>query len=214
MDLFDLLEVGPSVAERIAALAAIVPLSMESGPWVAGGAARAWLKQSDADDIDLFFASEEQADRAEAALLAAGGVVTDRSAPYPPSAPPDGDDSADPVVLRSVYYVVPGAGIVNVARTHSYSSPAALIGSFDFTVCQVVTDGVVTVAGPRYDIDCATFSLVPLRETTRYRVCKYLGKGYRLPPPFSKAWNETEEGPIPGLVAPDGMGTVARAGQA
>jgi hypothetical protein len=201
------------IQAKILSLADLIGgLSIADGPWVAGGSVRAWLRGEDRyDDIDLFFASEEQADRVEAALLAARGKVYTRDALFPPSSPVDEDRPAPEI--RSVYYVVPKVGIVNVARTHTWASVHALIGAFDFTVCMVATDGANVVSDPRYDEDVPAKRLRAARETTRYRVGRYLEKGFKLPKDLWEALLTTEHPtPIPGLIAREGEGTAAQAG--
>lgn len=210
------------IIENIRSIAAVIGgLSIEDGPWIAGGVVRAWLtgERIRPDDYDLFFASDEQADRVEVALIAAGGVVTEHDALFQPSTPlPDDEVSGEvePAVLRSVYYRIEIDGIdmvVNVARTHLWPDVHALLAAFDFTVCMAATDGERIVVGPTFHEDTAHRRLVPSRETTRYRVGKYIGKGFKLSPELMRAWQRTAHPEsIPGLVAPAGKGTAAQAG--
>lgn len=199
----------PPDPEILTLAATIGGLSLDAGPWLAGGAVRAWLTGREfADDFDLFFATEEQADAVEAALIAAGAVTKAREDMFRPSAP-DPDDAPETVTLRSTYYALPGVGIVNVARTYLWPDAATLLRSFDFTVCMAATDGVSVVTDPRFEEDCRARRLVVNRETTHYRVGKYIGKGFRLSAELDAVWLATAfPTPIPGLVAPKGVGGI------
>jgi hypothetical protein len=196
-----------NIRTRIDALVAIVACSMESGPWIAGGAVRALLTNEDCDDIDLFFASQEQADAAEAALVEAGARRMEHGEVFPSSNPHPPEDAL-PEAFRSVYFDVPNVGHVNVARTHVWRDVGQLLESFDFTVCMAASAGGDLRVARTFLADLGANRLVPHRETTAYRVIKYLKKGYTLAPELAAAWEARGGGPVPGLVAPAGKGRV------
>ena len=111
-------------------------LSMENGPWAAGGAVRRLLcdEMLGGADIDIFLSSQPQATcqptRVEAAITGRGDCI-EKQTPYrgvtdfklcgPPKGPP---------FTR-----------VQMITNRTFASAAALIDDFDLTVCMAVTDG-------------------------------------------------------------------------
>jgi len=102
-------------------------LDMKTGPWIAGGAIRrALLGQGcGGSDIDLFFANSEQLAKSASQIEGIGGKVarkTEHATDYA-------------LTIEEIEYRIQFIGIA------FYESPAAILDSFDFTICQFVTDG-------------------------------------------------------------------------
>ena len=191
------------IALQIDRLREVIGLNLDTGPYLAGGAARATLTQEPVKDFDVFFASQEQADAAERALIAAGAIPIPRAPGSVTVAPRPGSE-----LIRSIYLDLPGVGPVNIARTHVFPSVDVLLDSFDFTVCQIATDGRVTRSSPGALADVEARRLCLVRETIAARIWKYLGRGYVLGPEDAARWvsgGRGRRGPIPGLTTASGL---------
>ena len=109
-----------------------LPSVSGNGPWLAGGAVRRTIEGRSLDsDFDFFFASQEQADKFAADLLALGGQLRAEND-------------------KNHCYIVPSkvaSGAEEKTRTHLpelkvqlitfkfFPSAADVISSFDFTLC-------------------------------------------------------------------------------
>lgn len=188
-----------AIQARVKALAELIGADLAGGPWIAGGAVLSMLTGDEPGDIDVFFRTEEQADRVEGLLKERGEFLKEML----------GSDDGKGRPIRSTMYDVEGVGVVNVARTHMWPSVEALLRSFDFTVCQFATHGSTLVHGGPNVVWCAVNRiLVPTRPTTRGRVSKYLAKGYQLGEVYREAW--AAGGVVPGLLAPDGEALISQ----
>lgn len=163
-------------------------LDIVGGPWIAGSAAVAGICPAGhikpPGDIDVYFRTQEQLDRVLAFLDANGELMPPppETTPSSRTPPPAADGTSAPPVLPGLVRTYAWKGVfVNVAALILHPDPVTLVSRFDFTVCQVATDGRRCVVGPRTIEDLAAKRLVVARETHPARVKKYLGKGYRLP---------------------------------
>jgi hypothetical protein len=143
-------------------------LNLAEGPWVAGGAVRRTLagKGVSDSDVDLFFASAEQLASCRAALEAKGGKQKRES---------EHNIEYAVAIGESEYRV-------QFIRISFYSSPEAVIDSFDFTICQFVTDGKDVICGPYSLWDLSRKRLVVHKITyavaSMRRALKYAGQGF------------------------------------
>jgi hypothetical protein len=143
-------------------------LSMQGGPWIAGGAVRRTLlgEGVSSSDIDLFFADAEQLAKTASALEGIGAKLGKKSEHAKEYMAKIGDAEYR-LQLISIGF---------------YANAPAVLDSFDFTICQFATDGEVLVAGDyalwdlgrkRLAIHKLTYAVASLR-----RVLKYTGQGF------------------------------------
>jgi len=155
--------------------------------WIAGGFLRSVIGGEDelGGDIDFFFHTEEAFNKTLDLIK------------YPTSVP-----GADKVFN---YYNIPAYDSINklrivdceslasfrpniqLVRLYWFDSPEHVIDSFDFTVCQFITDGKTLWFGPHSFEDVKTKTLRHHRETgdaiaVLNRILKYQNKGYRIEP--------------------------------
>lgn len=155
---------GPGLAEMEKILEILPPLSMKHGPWLAGGAVRRLLQgRSIADgDMDFFFTSKAEWQKFFNALQ--GFEVVHKS------------DAA-------ITYMVDGIKVQFIKRLF-YDNLDKLFGDFDFTACQVATDGKSIAYGPDSVGDIAAnvlrFATVGriTKKTVMGRFLKYLNHGF------------------------------------
>lgn len=141
----------------------VMPTLSSGGPWIAGGAVRRTLLGEPLEsDVDIFFRDPEQLEAFRTFLV-----------------------SRDLALVRETAHHVHYRGDVGdgVARDYQlirfqfYLDAAAVIDSFDFTICQFVTDGDRLIAGETALWDLARKRLVLHRLTfpvsTMRRLLKY-----------------------------------------
>lgn len=152
----------------------VVKPSWTFGPWVAGGCIRRLLlgENAFASDVDVFFASEAQKDEWVARIQAL----------YP--------ENVSLANANNVTITVNGVlldnkvGVLKFQAVHVqyYDSPQAVIDSFDYTICQLVTDGVKLETGEFTLWDLARKRLVLHKLTypvaTMRRMIKYTRQGF------------------------------------
>lgn len=163
-------EFRPLLADNVVArLSEYLFLDIEKGPWLAGGAVRkSYLGQSiENSDLDLWFANLEQFETAKKQVIALGAVEaysTDNAVSYK-------------------FYEGTQTYIIQLIRRKFYNSAAEIIAGFDFSVCQLATDGHHLVVGQDTirDIKTKTLRLTQpsLPEYIVPRIIKYMVYGYR-----------------------------------
>lgn len=146
--------------------------NMTTGPWLAGGSVRkSFLGYSiENSDWDVWFSSHSQFDRAQARMDKIGAEVIHRSE----------NSFTFRYTGHSVYDV---SQTVQLIKKKYYSSPREIIDNFDFTVCQLVTDGRSIMFGDRtiYDLNHRLLNSATdyLAENIMSRMIKYMVYGYR-----------------------------------
>lgn len=153
----------------VARIATYLNLDIETGPWIAGGAVRkSYLGQSiENSDLDIWFANPEQFNQAKQQVIALGA-----SEAY----------STDNAVSYKFYQGMTSYTIQLIRRRY-FKSAQEIINGFDFTVCQLATDGQRLIAGENtiLDIKNRTLRLAQpcLPEHIVPRIVKYIVYGYR-----------------------------------
>lgn len=148
------------------ALASLPSLS-PTGPWLAGGALRRTVSGAPLEsDFDFFFASQEQLDAWKAAL--------------PPTLH-EHRSSAHNTEYRGALDGY-GSAIVQAIHFQFYTDAAAVIDSFDYTICQLAFDGVTMLCGDYALWDIGRKRLAVHRVTypvaSMRRLIKYTSQGY------------------------------------
>lgn len=144
------------------------PLCMKEGPWIAGGAVRRTLlgEGIGTSDIDLFFKNAEQKAKVEQALEAAGAKLV-KSTKHNVEYTLKIDEDEYRVQLIIITY---------------YDNAEAVLDSFDFTICQFITDGDTFGAAEHSLWDLARKRLVVHKITygvaSMRRVMKYTKQGF------------------------------------
>ncbi len=134
------------------------------GPWIAGGALRRSLVGGPLNtDVDYFFADESQRKSFEDSLPALGWKPVRRSE----SVSTWTKDDEPKLQCVAIAY---------------YSGPESVIDSFDFSICQFVTDGIRLWCGEHSLWDLARKRLVLHKLTygvaTMRRLLKYMAQGF------------------------------------
>ena len=150
-------------------LAEYLKLDIERGPWLAGGAVRKSYLNIDIgeSDWDIWFNSPEQFALAEMKLkeLGANQVYTSDNA------------------ISFKFQDNPHLHNIQIIRRRFFDNPEQIINGFDFTVCQLITDGNRVILGPNTvrDLKSRTLRLAQL-EVPKYiipRLVKYIVYGYQ-----------------------------------
>ena len=144
----------------------VVKPDWQFGPWVAGGSIRRLLTGGSPfeSDIDVFFASETQKDawleRIKAAFPEAVSLAN----------------------AQNVTLTLPDGKKLQAIHVAYYETPQAVIDSFDYTICQLVTDGERLETGEFTLWDLARKRLVLHRleypVPTMRRMIKYVKQGF------------------------------------
>ena len=151
-------------------IAEYLNLDLKNGPWLAGGAVRKiYLDETIADsDWDFWFKSPEQFKQAEEKLKAIGASVAYTS------------DNAVSFKFQDVNNQIHNLQIV---KTRYFDTAQQVIDQFDFSVCQLVTDGNKTIIGNNTARDLRSKTLrLNHHELPGYimpRLVKYIVYGYR-----------------------------------
>ncbi|MFG1389057.1 hypothetical protein [Xanthobacter versatilis] len=148
-------------------LAALPPLSA-TGPWLAGGSLRrSLLRQEPDSDFDLFFRDADQLEDFRNGVEAAGLVKVRET-------------------VHHVHYRGRVGGSierdVQLIRFAFYGNAAAVIDSFDFTICQIAYDGEKLFVGEHTLWDLARKRLAVNKITfpvsSTRRMLKYAAQGF------------------------------------
>lgn len=134
--------------------------------WVAGGSLRDYFlaEISQKTDIDLFFPDAEQAELCKKALVAIGAKEVFSSG-------------------NSIRFRHKGK-VFDVVHKYFRPTPQELIDTFDFTICQLATDGEQIYHAPSTFIDLAKRQLMfnnsQFPANSIWRLSKYLMKGFKV----------------------------------
>lgn len=183
-------------------LETLVRPSWENGPWVAGGSVRRLISGSDplGSDIDVFFAYEQQKDDFLARVTKDFKVLSSFSnelnttltleMPIATSVDAFGDSKLEKTIVVKLQAI----------HVDYYEGPAAIIDSFDYTICQLVTDGKQMLVGPYTLFDIGRKRLALHRLTyavaTMRRMVKYTQQGfYACPGMMTNLLNQVVDNP-------------------
>lgn len=148
-------------------LSALPPLSSE-GPWLAGGALRRTLLRQEPDsDFDFFFRDAEQLSKFQSELEARGlRKVRETEHHLHYRGMVDGNVPRDIQLIRFAHY----------------ADAAAVIDSFDFTICQMAFDGLTLSVGSYtlWDLGRKRLALhkITFPVSSMRRVLKYATQGF------------------------------------
>ncbi len=159
-----------------------LPAVADEGPWLAGGAVRRLVTRLPQEsDFDFFFKDEAQFEAFCAAVEKAGGFRVNESdfnvsfCIPAVKAKPIGDDEFSPGGPELK---------VQAIRIAFFESLAAVLDSFDFSICQCGFDGHRLAFGPFTLWDLANKRLVPGKITygtsSLRRVIKYTRQGFTI----------------------------------
>lgn len=155
---------GEGVAQIQSLLAILPEVSFKEGPWISGGAPRRLLqgRTLEEGDIDFFFKTKEQWAEFTKALEPYELIIETK---------------------RAKTFNVNGLKVQMINRKY-YENLESVFKDFDFSVCQVATDGV-RVAHTRQaklDVDAQLIRFAPqgsvAKHTLVQRVSKYVGHGF------------------------------------
>lgn len=151
---------GRSLDELQKRLEILPPVGVH-GPWLAGGALRRTVMGQALDsDLDFFFASPEQCEAFCGAVRPLAKTVRETK--------------------LNKTFTIEGDGaklVVQAIHVAYYDSPAALIESFDFTLCQLAWDGEFLWCGPltlwdlgrkRLAVNRITYGVSSVRRLLKY----------------------------------------------
>lgn len=169
-------------------VARILNLNMETGPWIAGGAVRSDLYNEFISDYDVYFSSNDQFVEVYNKLVMEGAAIVYRT------------ENAITMHYRvrtqhthseldfiwccdsSEYYVI------QLVILDYYKSPQDVIDSFDFTVCQLITDGNQVLVNDNTfdDIDNKLLRINETMDPEKQkgmipRIFKYVTYGFYIP---------------------------------
>jgi hypothetical protein len=159
-----------TVHEHDEELVKIIDPCMETGPWIAGGAVLNWyLSESLGEsDVDVFFHDIAQFDKCFANIMSKNSDLVYST------------ENAVTIHVR-----LKGDGCmkrVQLIRKDWFKNAKDVIDRFDFTVCQLVTDGYTLVLGEKTaeHIQTKTLDLVrtPPHPDIVKRLIKYVTYGY------------------------------------
>ena len=174
-----------TVAEPDRPLVALIKPNIEHGPWIAGGAALSWYTGNAVQDrdIDVWFRDQEQLNKVRSQLIEAKAALIFQS------------DNAETYQI----YAYMGDGNttmfkVQLITREFFDNASEIVDLFDISVCQMVTDGTVTVVGEHTVEDVASKKLRLLKERPDMlkRIVKYMAYGYSFPPEKLLEYVETQ----------------------
>ena len=137
---------------------------LDGGPWIIGGAALEFVQTRDfkhSRDIDYFFRSYSQMCRYEKKFKKAKGAKYETGGRY----------SMNPSAYgNSNYYVTVGKRKFNLIGFGFGATPKIIADSFDFTVCQVWTDGTIYECSEKtaYDIKHKILSFTETQQKVEF----------------------------------------------
>lgn len=159
----------PLVPEADQGAVTLIGPNLEHGPWIAGGAPLRWCRGESIGlhhDIDVWFKDLEQFSAAVLRLRDYGDVVC---------------ESPNAQTFR-YYHPDSGTCTIQLIKVNFFASAQEVIDHFDFSVCQLVTDGKVMLYGKhtREDIESKRLRVVKVRADCAKRIVKYLSYGYKM----------------------------------
>lgn len=154
----------------LAKVLACLPSLAKDGPWLAGGALRRTLLcQEPESDFDFFFKDAEQL-LAFTQLLESAGLQQVRETEHHLHFHGCVGDSALPIDVQCIRFAF-------------YADAAAVVESFDFTICQFAFDGTTLTVGQYALWDLGRKRLAVHRITypvsSMRRVLKYASQGFK-----------------------------------
>ena len=155
---------GPGVAELNGVLSVLPPVDLKHGPWICGGAARRLLQGMSLKDgdVDLFFKNKASWETFVKAMEPFELVIKTE---------------------RANTYLVNGIK-VQLIRRKFHLQLEDVFKDFDFSVCQIATDGHVLAATKQahLDITDGLIRFAPAgtvaKHTLVQRMVKYVGYGF------------------------------------
>jgi hypothetical protein len=151
-------------------IVSLIDPSVQNGPWIAGGAVLNWHRNEalEENDIDVFFNNLKQFDSCFGKLMATGSSEIVYST-----------ENAVTIHYRSKNSTIKR---VQLIRKKWFDNAESVINSFDFTVCQLVTDGYTLVSGEHTmkHIKENVLELIemPPKKDIVKRLIKYVTYGY------------------------------------
>lgn len=146
----------------------VVKPDWTNGPWIAGGALRRIVMGVDElSDFDIFFASETQKDKWIKGIKESFTVVSEQKNEFNTCLVIEFNEKK--IVLQAVHIKY-------------FENPSAVIDSFDFTICQYVSDGTILGVGEytlwdtgrkRLVVHNISYGVASLR-----RIIKYAKQGF------------------------------------
>jgi len=144
----------------------VIKPNWDQGPWVAGGSIRRLITGKDPleSDIDVFFQSKEQKEAWVERILKENPQATYKNNEYN-------------TTIR-----LPDGKVLQAVHVQYYVDAYQVISLFDFTICQLVTDGEELAMGQftLWDIARKRLALNVLQHpvSTMRRMIKYTQQGY------------------------------------
>ena len=173
-DLFDMFKNGrnnfKTVHQDDVEVVSLISPNMHSGPWIAGGAVLNWYKNEplEENDIDVFFKDLKQFDACFGKLMSTGSSSIVYST-----------ENAITIHFRNKSSEIKR---VQLIRKRWFDSAESVIDSFDFTVCQLATDGHSLVMGDdtakHIKENVLEVTQMPPRPDIVKRLIKYVTYGY------------------------------------
>jgi hypothetical protein len=159
------------VHEKDKSFVKILDLDINEGPWLAGGAVLSWYNGEPVgdSDFDIFFKDIRQFDQMFGRLMRNHGSIVFTS------------DNA----LTLNITIDDDVKKVQLIRKNYYQSALDVINNFDFTICQLVTDGYDIVSGEKTFEHIKERRIVPFKEPSKAivkRIIKYVSYGYKPDP--------------------------------
>lgn len=157
----------------------LIDPEITNGPWIAGGAVLNWYNNEPVNesDIDVFFQDLTQFDVTFGKIMSTGSSTIVYST-----------ENAVTIHVRNKQSM--GLRRVQLIRKAWFKTAEEVIDRFDFTVCQLATDGYNLVLGERTaeDIKSKTLALVkmPPHNDIVKRIIKYVSYGYTPKPEMIK----------------------------
>ena len=153
-------------------IAHLLGVNLETGPWIAGGSVRKMItgEYIGNSDFDFWFSSEQQYIEAVRELREYCGVSVLHT--------------SDNAITFNVLFG-PTSYKIQLICKKFYSSPGGIIDDFDFTCCQLATDGTSVIYGSQTveDLENRVLRLSDPSRTHQgllKRVIKYLSYGFKL----------------------------------
>lgn len=152
--------------------------NFRNGPWIAGGAVRQWLNGEEVtSDVDIYVKDEKQKlylrDRFDAAgwdqYFTSSNALTFKS-------PRNEDKMADIQIIVKEYH----------------KTPQAVLQTFDFAQCQLITDGYEVYGNPLWRKTELTLDKFRPDHLIK-RFIKYYSYGYDVKPGTLKEWAKNKE---------------------
>jgi hypothetical protein len=159
----------PYVHDSDQAAVTLIEPDMRRGPWIAGGAPLHWETGKSVElhhDIDVWFRDQEQFDQTMIRVREHATLIcqTDNAHTY------------------QHYHGAFGTHTIQLICANFFDSAQAIIDHFDFSVCQIVTDGVQVLYGEhtRADISDRRLRITQSRPNAAKRISKYLAYGFKM----------------------------------